>query len=352
MNLIAPSSENEKVKFPEIAMSAFERSPRAPSLSAFLCPKFSDPIGPKAATSSGFKFSAHRPTESPVVMKDGSSKRFRSEDFAPPGSDDGGMDQSNQIPPMPKDDETDMDMTGNIQEEMCSHQVAKLRKMRLDDNQRGPIDPTGDKAGFGIWNVVLTRKAWKKNFKNGTTASEDKAKGVSYEVIQKIQEKVFHSSNALPQKHKKEVVQKVNSEARIYDASGSRFNILENDCFDSEQEHVFGNLENLLSINGKAIQSKDDGGWEDLSPPNKGKKKVGRPRKALSDISNKSSSRPAIALRPSSKNLPHDSTITSVSELDQTLSNLRRPVTSFDNGGLEIGEVVARRNDSSSTSKP
>ncbi|KAI5350425.1 hypothetical protein L3X38_003316 [Prunus dulcis] len=210
-----------------------------------------------------------------------------------------------------------MDMTGDIQEEMRSHQVEKLRKMRLDDNQRGPIDPTRDKAGFGIWNVVSTRKAWKKNFKNGTTASEDKGKGVSPEVVHKRQEKVFHSSNALPQKDKKEVVQK-----------------------------------NLLSINGKAIQSKDDGGWNDLIPPNKGKKKVGRPRKVLSDISNKSSCRPAIVLRPSSKNLPHDSTITSVSELDQALSNLRRPVTSFDNGGLEIGEVNAHRNDYSSTSKP
>ncbi|VVA24074.1 PREDICTED: PRUPE_1G179200 [Prunus dulcis] len=128
-----------------------------------------------------------------------------------------------------------MDMTGDIQEEMRSHQVEKLRKMRLDDNQRGPIDPTRDKAGFGIWNVVSTRKAWKKNFKNGTTASEDKGKGVSPEVVHKRQEKVFHSSNALPQKDKKEVVQKVNSEAEIYDAFGSRFNILENDCFDSEQ---------------------------------------------------------------------------------------------------------------------
>ncbi|KAL6289823.1 hypothetical protein ACE6H2_007333 [Prunus campanulata] len=231
---------------------------------------------------------------------------------------------------------------------MRSHQVEKLRKMRLDDNQRGPIDPTGDKVGFGIWNVVPTRKAWKKNFKNGTTASEDKGKDVSPEVVQKRQEKVFHSSNALPQKDKKEVVQKVG----IYDASGSRFNILENYCFDSEQEHVFGTLENLLSINGKAIQSKDDGRWDDLIPPNKGKKKVGGPRKVLSDISNKSSSRPAIVLRPSSKNLPHDSTITSVSELDQALSNLRRPVTSFNNGGLLIGEVAAHRNDYPSTSKP
>ncbi|BFG14285.1 hypothetical protein CerSpe_005590 [Prunus speciosa] len=576
-------------------MSAFERAPRAPFPSAFSCSNLSDPIGSKASASPGFKFSAHRPTESPVVMKDGSSKRFRSEEFAPPGSDDGGMDQSDQIPPTPqinfkdkllssscfeytegmekdrfsiesgdyevkdspygpsirfseqvknkiykpwknsviiqfvgkthtynfvlarlkqhwrlkgpmqlvdldngffivrfvleedllyvvtggpwvvagqyvvvqkwrpnfcaaeehvsritvwvrlsgmgveffnaetikcirdligssykvdvhtvgqmrgkfarvcveidlnmplipylvvegrpvrveyenlpvicfnccrvghskeycsfansvhKDNETDMDMTRDIQEEMRSHQVEKLRKLRLDDNQRGPIDPTGDKAGFGIWNVVPTRKAWKKNFKNGTTASEDKGKGVSPEVVQKRHDKVFHSSKALPQKDKKEVVQKVNFEAGIYDASGSRFNILENDCFDSEQEPVFGNLENLLSNKGKAIQSKDDGSWNDLTPPNKGKKKVGRPRKVLSDISNKSSSRPAIVLRPSSKNLPHDSTINFVSELDQALSNLRRPMTSIDNGGLEIGEVEARRNDHSSISKP
>ncbi|BBH05413.1 zinc ion-binding protein, partial [Prunus dulcis] len=58
---------------------------------------------------------------------------------------------------------------------------------------------------------------------------------------------------------------------------------------------------------------------------------------------------PAIVWRPCSKNSPHDSTITSVSELDQGLFNLRRPVTSFDNEGLETGEVVARRNDFSST---
>ncbi|KAI5350426.1 hypothetical protein L3X38_003317 [Prunus dulcis] len=61
-----------------------------------------DPIGSKASASPSFKFLAHRPTESPVVMKDGSSKRFRSEDFSPPGSDDGGMDHSDQIPPMPE----------------------------------------------------------------------------------------------------------------------------------------------------------------------------------------------------------------------------------------------------------
>ncbi|CAL8992706.1 unnamed protein product [Prunus brigantina] len=76
--------------------------------------------------------------------------------------------------PVHKDNETDMDMTGDIEEEMCSHQVEKLSKMTLDGSQQGPIDPTGDKAGFGIWNVVPTRKFWKKNFKNGTTASEDK----------------------------------------------------------------------------------------------------------------------------------------------------------------------------------
>ncbi|CAL8995956.1 unnamed protein product, partial [Prunus brigantina] len=407
------------------------------------------PIGLKATASPGFTFSAHRPTESPDVMKDGSSKRFRYEDFAPPEGDDGGMDQSDQIPSMPEvnfkdkllsyscfeyiegmekdgfsiesgdyevedspyghsirssehvknkiyipwrnsmiiqfvrkthtynfifarlkqrwrikgpmqlvdldngffivhfvleedllyvltggpwlvarqyavvkkwrpnfcaakahvsritvwvrlsgmgveffnyetikcigdligssykvdvhiDNETDIDMAGDIQEEMRSHQVEKLRKMRLNDNQRGLIDPIGDKDGFGIWNVIPSRKVWKKNFENGTTASEDKGKGF----------------------------------------------IPENDCFDGEQEHVFGTLENLLSINGKAIQSKDNGGWNDLTPPNKGKENVGRPGKVLFDISNKYSSRSAIVLRPSSKNLAHDSTITSVSELD------------------------------------
>ncbi|KAH0972929.1 hypothetical protein GBA52_025085 [Prunus armeniaca] len=118
-------------------------------------------------------------------------------------------------------------------------------------------------------------------------------------------------SHQVEKLHKKKVVQKVNSKAGIYDAFGSRFNILENDCFDGEQEHVFGTLENLLSINGKAIQSKDDGGWNDLTPPNKDKKK-----------------------------------------LDQALINLRRLVTRLENGGLEIGEVDARRDDYSFTFKP
>ncbi|CAL8086927.1 unnamed protein product [Prunus armeniaca] len=55
-----------------------------------------------ATGSPAFTFSAHRPSESLGVMKDGPSKRFRSEHFAPPeGDDDGGMDQSNQIPSMP-----------------------------------------------------------------------------------------------------------------------------------------------------------------------------------------------------------------------------------------------------------
>ncbi|CAL8098266.1 unnamed protein product [Prunus armeniaca] len=201
--------------------------------------------------------------------------------------------------PIHKNNEPDMDMTRDIQEEMCSHQVEK-----------GPIDPSGDKAGFGIWNVVPTRKAWKKNFKNGTTASDDKGKGVSPEVVHKRQEKTFYSSNNLPQKDKKEVIQKGISEAGTYDASGSIFNILENECFDSEQEHVFGTLENHLSSNGKTVQSKDDGGWNAPILTNKGKKKIGRPRK-----------------------------------LDQALSNLRKPMTSFDNGGLEIGEVEACRNE-------
>ncbi|KAH0972175.1 hypothetical protein GBA52_024331, partial [Prunus armeniaca] len=53
----------------------------------------------------------------------------------------------------------------------------------------------------------------------------------------KRQEKVLIPSNALPHKDKKKVVQKVNSKVGIYDAFGSRFNILENDCFDGEQEH-------------------------------------------------------------------------------------------------------------------
>ncbi|CAL8992704.1 unnamed protein product, partial [Prunus brigantina] len=54
-----------------------------------------------ATGSPAFTFSAHRPSESLVVMKDGPSKRFRYEDFAPPEGDDGGMDQPNQIPSMP-----------------------------------------------------------------------------------------------------------------------------------------------------------------------------------------------------------------------------------------------------------
>ncbi|KAH0983221.1 hypothetical protein GBA52_010398 [Prunus armeniaca] len=39
--------------------------------------------------------------ESPIVMKDCSSKRFHSKDFEPPEGD-GGMDQSDQIPSMPE----------------------------------------------------------------------------------------------------------------------------------------------------------------------------------------------------------------------------------------------------------
>lgn len=82
-----------------------------------------------------------------------------------------------------KDNETDMDMAGDIQEEMRSHQVGKLSKMRLNDNQRGLIDPIGHKDGFGIWNVIPSRNVWKKNFENGTTASEDKGKGFIPEVV-------------------------------------------------------------------------------------------------------------------------------------------------------------------------
>ncbi|PQM33827.1 hypothetical protein Pyn_19723 [Prunus yedoensis var. nudiflora] len=89
-----------------------------------------------------------------------------------------------------------------------------------------------------------------------------------------------------------------------------RFNILENNVFNGEQEHVFGTSDNLLPFNGKAIQSQDIGGWNELTPSNKGKKNVGRPRKVLSDISNKSSTRTPIVLRSNAKNSSHDSTIT------------------------------------------
>ncbi|KAI5354086.1 hypothetical protein L3X38_006981 [Prunus dulcis] len=77
-------------EFNRVAMSALECASRAPSPSTFSCPTLLDSIGSKATASPGFTFSAHRPTKS--VMKDGSSKRFRSEDFAPPEGDDGGMD--------------------------------------------------------------------------------------------------------------------------------------------------------------------------------------------------------------------------------------------------------------------
>ncbi|KAI5345021.1 hypothetical protein L3X38_012898 [Prunus dulcis] len=81
-------------------MSAFECAPSTPFPSAFSCPTLPDPTSSMASASPGFKFSAHWLTESPAIMKDASFKRFRLQDFAPLGRDDGGMDQSDQIPPM------------------------------------------------------------------------------------------------------------------------------------------------------------------------------------------------------------------------------------------------------------
>ncbi|KAH0972928.1 hypothetical protein GBA52_025084 [Prunus armeniaca] len=84
-------------------MSAFECAPRALFPSAFSGPTLLDLIGSKVTASPGFTVLAHRPTESLVVLKDGASKRFCSKDFAPPEGDDGGMDQSDQIPSRPED---------------------------------------------------------------------------------------------------------------------------------------------------------------------------------------------------------------------------------------------------------
>ncbi|KAH0992249.1 hypothetical protein GBA52_003732 [Prunus armeniaca] len=397
-------------------MSAFELALRASLSSVYSCPPFLDQIVSTVTGSPASTFSAHRPSKSLVVLE--RWLRFRSEDFELLEGDDGGMDQLDQIASMPevsqmrgtfarvcveidlnkpfipylvvegtrvrveyenlpmiffsccrvghnkeycpfanpvhKDNETDMDMTRDIEEEMCSHQVEKLSEMTLDGNQKGPIDLTGDKASFGIWNVVPTRKVWKKNFKNGTIASEDKGKSVTHEVVHKRQEKVIDYDNYLPQKDKKKVVKGVNFAAEIYDSSGSRFNILENECFDGGQEHVFGTstLDHLLPINGKAIQRQDIGGWNELTPPNKGKKKIGRPRKVLSDISTKSSSRPSIVLRSSSENFPNNPTTTSVSELEQASIKHRDSVTGFADGVFESGEVDALSNDSFFIPKP
>ncbi|KAL6294625.1 hypothetical protein ACE6H2_002767 [Prunus campanulata] len=77
-----------------------------------------------------------------------------------------------------------------------------MEKKKVDANQSGPIDPTGDKAGFVIWNVVPNRKGWKKDHKIGTHTTEGKRKRTHPEATPKRQERYIEHDTSMSKKDK------------------------------------------------------------------------------------------------------------------------------------------------------